>query len=73
VAWLAASACLVTAGVGLLLIQPWWSTLALVGALLSLVVILSWWNTMPVGARIGAAFDVLVLVAVLHPLVSVLP
>ena len=41
---------------------------ALPAAVLSLAVILPWWNTVPLGAKMGAAFDLLVLVVLLTPL-----
>ena len=66
--WLLATLAFVIAGLGLLFSQPWWPTVALPAAVLSLVVILPWWNTAPLGAKIGAAFDLLVLVVLLTPL-----
>ncbi len=71
--WLAAAAVLVAAGVGLAVEAAWWQTLAVVGALLSLVVILPWWNTVPSGAKIGAAFDLLILILLLTPLKDLFP
>lgn len=71
--WLAAAAALVAAGVGLAVEAAWWQTLAVVGALLSLVVILTWWNTVPSGAKIGAAFDLLILMLLLTPLKDLFP
>jgi hypothetical protein len=65
--WLAASAGLVGAGLGLLFEQDWWAALALVAASLSLGVILTWWKAVPPGARVGAAFDLLILLAALQP------
>jgi hypothetical protein len=38
-----------------------------VGAILSLVVIIPWWNTVVPGAKVGAAFDLLTLVALIFP------
>jgi hypothetical protein len=66
--WLAAAAALVGSGIGFALDTAWWQTAAAVGAVLSLVVILPWWNTVPSGAKIGAAFDVLILILLLTPL-----
>ena len=66
--WLVASVTLVGAAVGLVRRSEWWPGLAMAGATLSLLVILPWWNTVPPGAKIGAAFDVLVMLALLLPL-----
>jgi len=66
--WLAASASLTASGVGLILQQHWWVTAALLGSILSLVVILPWWNSVPPGARIGSAFDVVLLLLLATPL-----
>ena len=68
--WLAAAATLGAAGGGLLWQRFWGVPLALVGALISLAVILPWWNTVPPGAKLGALFDLLVLVVLLSPLKS---
>ena len=66
--WLAAAAALSASGVGLILMQGWWMNAAIAGAVISLVVIVPWWRTVPPGARIGAAFDLLILVLLLSPL-----
>jgi hypothetical protein len=66
--WLVASAAFLVAGLGLLFSQLWWPTVAVPAAILSLVVILPWWNAVPLGSKIGAAFDVLVLVVLFSPL-----
>ncbi len=66
--WLAAAGCLGLSGAMLLMRQGAWSTLAIVGAGLSLLAILPWWNAVPAGARVGAAFDLLILVTLLSPL-----
>ena len=68
VLWLVAAAAFLVAGLGLLFSQPWWPTVAVPAAILSLVVILPWWNAVPLISKIGAAFDVLVLVVLLTPL-----
>ena len=67
VAWLAAAFGLIGAGWGLLAGQAWWAALALAAASLSLAVILTWWKAVPPGAKVGAAFDVLILLAALQP------
>lgn len=66
--WLVAALGLVASALGLFLLQPWWPTLAVASALVSLLVIVPWWNTVPPGAKIGALFDLLVLVVLLTPL-----
>jgi uncharacterized membrane protein YphA (DoxX/SURF4 family) len=61
--WLASAAGLVMAGVGLLLGLAWWAAAALAAAALSLAVIVTWWRAVPPGAKVGAGFDVLILLA----------
>jgi uncharacterized membrane protein YphA (DoxX/SURF4 family) len=63
--WLVALVCLVAAGLGLAFGQAWWSTLALAGALVSWLAIVPWWNSVVPGARAGALFDLLIIVALL--------
>lgn len=36
-------------------------------AVISLVAIVPWWNTVPPGAKVGAAFDILLIVALALP------
>jgi hypothetical protein len=62
-AWLAASLLLVSSGVGLLFGRDWWAGLAVAGALVSLALVLTWWKAVPRGAKVGAAFNLLVLLA----------
>ena len=66
--WLASSACLVAAGIGLLLGQSWWTPIAIAGALCSLAAIVPWWRAVVPGAYFGALFDVVVSVVLLSPL-----
>lgn len=68
--WLVALISLVGAGVGLISGQDWWPSLTVIGAILSLVVILPWWNTVPPGAKVGAAFNLLVIILLLLPVKS---
>lgn len=65
--WLLAALALVGAGVGLFNGAGWWPGLAIAGAVLSLVAILPWWNTVVPGAKVGAVFDILILLALLLP------
>jgi hypothetical protein len=44
-----------------------WLFLTIASVAISLVVILPWWNTVPPGAKVGAAFDLLVIVLLLSP------
>ncbi len=71
--WLAAAISHLAAGVGLMLGLGWWASAALAGSLVSLLVILPWWNTVPPGARLGAAFDLLVILLLATPLGGLLP
>lgn len=66
--WLAASICLVIAGIGFLLGGSWWIAMAIAGCICSLVAILPWWNAVVPGARFGALFDILVLIVLISPL-----
>ncbi len=66
--WLMAVIGLVSAGLGAILRQAWWPTLALVGAVISLATILLWWKAVPMGAKLGAAFDVVIITVMILPL-----
>jgi len=66
--WLVSTVLLIGAGVGLLLGEGWWLTLAILGAAFSLGVIFLWWKAVPPGARIGAFFDAILLVVLTSPL-----
>jgi len=66
--WLLSTLMLCGAGVGLLLGETWWVTLAITGAAASLVVILLWWKAVPPGARFGAFFDAVLLIVLTSPL-----
>ena len=66
--WLVSTICLVTAGAGLLLGQPWWAPTAIVGCICSLVAILPWWKAVVPGAYFGAVFDVVVSILLMSPL-----
>lgn len=68
VVWLAATAILIAAGVGLLTNQAWWTSAAVIGAIISLVAIVPWWNSVTSGVKIGALLDVVILVGLLTPL-----
>ncbi len=66
--WLLAMLGFVGAALGVFFQQAWWPALALAAAAVSLVVIVPWWNTIPPGARVGAAFDVLIWLLLASPL-----
>jgi hypothetical protein len=68
--WLLALLALAGSGLGLILRQAWWYQLALVGSVLSLAAIVPWWNAVPTGAKIGAAFDVLLFILLATPVKS---
>jgi hypothetical protein len=66
--WLAALLVTTVGGVGLLLQQDWWRTVAVAGAVLSLVAIVPWLAAMPPVSAFGAvAVDLLVLAILLLP------
>jgi len=66
--WLAALLITTAGGMGLLLHQDWWRTVAVAGALLSLVAIVPWLAAMPPFSAFGAVVvDLLVLALLLLP------
>lgn len=65
--WLLAAIGLVGTALGLATQLPWWPVLAVVAFAVSLVVIVPSWITVPPGAKVGAVFDLIVLVALLLP------
>lgn len=71
--WLLAMIALSGSGVGLILRQAWWPTLALAGSILSLVSIIPWWNVVVPGAKLGAAFDLLLIIVLATPMKNILP
>jgi hypothetical protein len=66
--WLIAAIGFIASGLGLVFGQSWWPILAIAASVISLVVIVPWWNSVPPGAKVGAVFDVLVILAMLLPL-----
>lgn len=68
VLWLVAAVGLAGSGLGLLLRQEWWPTVAVLAAGISLVVIVPWGQTVPPGARVGAGFDLLIIIALQTPI-----
>lgn len=65
--WLLSTLVLVGAGIGVAAHQEWWRPVAIMGAAFSMVAIVPWWNAVPPGARFGAIFDLLVIIALLSP------
>jgi len=63
--WLLSSILLVTGGRGLILGWDWWMTPVLLGSICSFIAIAPWWNTVVPGARFGAIFDQVVILALL--------
>jgi len=66
--WLVSSVCLIAAGIGMIAHEPWWGPAAIIGCACSLVAILVWFKATPPGAKVGAVFDVVVLILLLTPL-----
>lgn len=66
--WLVAAIGLLGTCIAILLGSVRWVTLAIASAIISLATILPWWNTIPPGARIGALFDITILVVSVTPL-----
>jgi hypothetical protein len=66
--WLIAAMGLIGAGMGILFGQEWWTALGMAGTVISMVVIIPWWNTVPPGARAGAAFNLIILIALGTPI-----
>ncbi|MBN1179535.1 MAG: hypothetical protein JXD18_10000 [Anaerolineae bacterium] len=65
--WLLSFLVFMGAGLGAVLRQEWWPLAAIIGAVISLDTIVMWWRAVPLGAKLGAAFDVLLLIALLPP------
>jgi hypothetical protein len=65
--WLVAALGFVGAGLGLLLGQAWWPTLAVAAAAVSLAAIVPWVRVVPPGAWAGACLDLVILAVLLLP------
>lgn len=63
--WLVAALALAGSGLALLLGWAVWPWLPMAGAIISLMAIAPWWRTVPPGAKAGAVFDLLILLALL--------
>jgi hypothetical protein len=62
--WLLAMAGYLLAAIGILSDFSWGTSPLFPAAILSLLTIVPFWNTVPPGAKIGAAFDILVLIVI---------
>ncbi len=65
--WLLAALALTTSGLSLLFNWGGWPHLPIIGSISSLIAIIPWWNTVMPGAKAGAVFDALTLIALLLP------
>jgi hypothetical protein len=66
--WLVALVGLAGSGVGAILRQGWWLGLATAAGGISLAAIVLWWRAVPLGAKLGAALDVMILIVSVLPL-----
>ena len=64
--WLVALLSFLAAGLSIFFHWFDWKILATAGAIISILVILPWWNTVPVGAKIGLAFNVFIFILVYY-------
>jgi hypothetical protein len=67
VIWLAAMILFIGSGIGVLMEERWWRTLAIVGSFTSIVAMAPWWNTIHLGARMGVVLDVAIIAVLLLP------
>jgi hypothetical protein len=70
--WLIAVVGFIGSTVGISLSQGWWMPLVVASSAVSLLVIVPWWNTVPPGAKVGAVFDSLIILALITPLQKIL-
>lgn len=66
--WLASTACLVAAGIGVLSHASWWVILAIAGSACSFLATIVWWKAVVPGARVGAIIDAVIIVLLATPL-----
>ena len=66
--WLLAALGLVAGGLGLALKMDWWDDVAFAGAIASITVVVIWWKAVPVGARVGLLFNLLLIVFLTTPI-----
>jgi hypothetical protein len=70
--WLVSTVCLLIAGVGLILEQPWWLPAVIAGCLCSFFAVVPWWKAVVPGAYFGAVFDALIIILLATPLSGLL-
>ncbi|MFC2150944.1 hypothetical protein ACFLSE_00315 [Bacteroidota bacterium] len=58
--WALALLCFVGAGLSIFFHFYDWKILATIGVVFSLISIIPWWSTVPLGAKIGLVFDLIV-------------
>ncbi|MGQ9587477.1 MAG: hypothetical protein ACUVT7_03735 [Thermoplasmata archaeon] len=51
-------------GIGVLMNENWWRTLAIISSAISIVAIVPWWDTV-VGAKAGVAMDFAIILVLL--------
>jgi hypothetical protein len=66
--WLASTACLVAAGIGILTDAYWWVSPAIAGCACSLLATIVWWKAVVPGTRVGVILDAVVIVILTTPL-----
>lgn len=66
--WFISMLIFVSSGVGLLTAQNWWTNTLITAAFISLLSVLPGWKSVPSGAKLGALFDVAVLIIFLSSL-----
>ena len=59
--WAGAAGLLIAAGVGLFVDAAWLSPILLSGAVVSFAVLALWWATIPIGGKLGLAFDIVLI------------
>ncbi len=67
VAWLFATLAFVAGGFDPVYQFGLWPWLPIAGAVASLIAVVPWWRAVPLGAKAGAVFDLLILVLLLPP------
>jgi len=65
--WLVAMILFVVSSAGVFMDEVWWRQWAIIGSAVSIVAIVPWWNSVVVGARLGVALDVAIILVLLLP------
>lgn len=66
--WLLSTLVLLATGAAVLAGAEWWRWMGVASAAFAFLTALPWWNTAPIGARVGMAFDLIVIAILLSPL-----